>query len=230
DAARTGKLVELAAVHLVEHARPAELRHREIHEVAPARLGVERGVDVQERRLGAQQGVRERERAHCEAREAASQPLAPAFAADLEMHEVEARGKPRAEQPVEMRGHAADRIAARPEQHDHRTPHAALRSGTCKRGLRSSEPLTPSASYTSSSAASARSGAARTRAVSRAAAPMRAASGRSASRRAIARCRLALSPGATSRPLAPSTTTSAMPPTLVATTGMPALIASSRLI
>src|SRR5204863_6337274 len=128
---------------------------------APVRLLVERRVDMQELRARAHDRRGEQEGARPQARQPPEQALAASFAADLEMHQVEARGEPRAQKPVEMSGDAADRLAARPEQHDHRAPHAALRSGTRGRGLRSSVPLTPSASYTSSSAARARSGAAR---------------------------------------------------------------------
>ncbi len=140
-----GELVEHAAVHLVEHACAAQLGRGDVGEIAPVRPGIERGVDVHEAGAMARDRRAELQRAQREARQAPGQAFAAAFAADLEMQQVEPRGEARAEQAVQVRGHATDRLAARPEEQDDVARHAALRRGTgCTSRGRSASAPTPS--------------------------------------------------------------------------------------
>src|SRR5437868_13752204 len=111
----------------------------------------ELGVALDDRR-------RKGEGARREARELADGALGAAFAADLEMHQVEAGREPRAEQAIEKRGDAADRLAAGPEQQDDRPLPAALRSDRGLRGVRPT-PSPPSDPYRSPRRASERAAA-----------------------------------------------------------------------
>src|SRR5258706_241524 len=90
-------------------------------------------------------GRHQLQRTEYEAREAPEQAFPTPFGSDLEVHQIEAARKPRAEQAVQVRGDATDRLAARPEQQDDVALHAAFLSGTWRtRGARSTSAFTPS--------------------------------------------------------------------------------------
>jgi hypothetical protein len=99
---------------------------------------------MDDRGAGAQDGGGEQERARRHARQQADPAFRPAFAAHLELRQVEAARQRRAEQQVEVRRHAADRAAVGPEEEDDRLLHAArLRSAT-RAGISASSACTPS--------------------------------------------------------------------------------------
>ena len=99
---------------------------------------------MHDRGAGARDRGGEAERARDQAREHADPAFLAAFAADLEMHQVETARERRAEEQVEVRGDAADHAAVGAQHQNARRFHAALRRAAIT-GCPPSSALRPSA-------------------------------------------------------------------------------------
>jgi len=110
-------------VDLVEHADAEELRHQDIHQVAPVRTRIERSIDVQDGRAVPYERRGKQERAGEQAHQPAERGFVAAFASDLQLHQAEPAFERRAEQRVQLRAHAAHGAAHRPENQDDRLLH-----------------------------------------------------------------------------------------------------------